>query len=88
MTIRRQDKEMADESGRRTDVADRPFARGASVGEEQEGVFKMAGKKIEGKMEQVKGRVQVALGKVTGKRSTQLKGKVQQAKGKIKEELG
>ncbi len=48
----------------------------------------MAGKKIEGKIEQAKGRVRVAAGKVTGKRSTQLKGKAQQAKGKIKEKLG
>ena len=48
----------------------------------------MAGKKIEGEIEQVKGRVRVAVGKVTGKRSTQLKGKAQQAKGKIKEKLG
>jgi uncharacterized protein YjbJ (UPF0337 family) len=50
--------------------------------------LKMAGKKIEGKVEQVKGRARVAVGKVTGKRSTQLKGKAQQAKGKIKEKLG
>jgi uncharacterized protein YjbJ (UPF0337 family) len=48
----------------------------------------MAGKAIEGKVDQVKGRVRVAVGKVTGKRSTQLKGKAQQAKGKIKEKLG
>jgi len=48
----------------------------------------MAGKKIEGKVDQVKGRVRVAVGKVTGKRSTQLKGKAQQARGKIKEKLG
>jgi len=48
----------------------------------------MAGKSIEGKVDQVKGRVRVALGKVTGNRSTQLKGKAQQAKGKIKEKLG
>ena len=48
----------------------------------------MAGKTIEGKAEQIKGRVRVAVGKVTGKRSTQLKGKAQQAKGKIKEKLG
>ena len=48
----------------------------------------MAGKKIEGKAEQVKGRARVAVGKLTGKRSTQLQGKAQQAKGKIKEKLG
>jgi len=48
----------------------------------------MAGKKIEGKVEQIKGRMRVAVGKVTGKRSTQLKGKVQKAKGQIKEKLG
>jgi uncharacterized protein YjbJ (UPF0337 family) len=48
----------------------------------------MAGKKIEGKADQVKGRVRVTVGKVTGNRSTQLKGRAQQAKGKIKEKLG
>jgi len=48
----------------------------------------MASKKIEGKIDQVKGRVRVAVGKVTGSRSTQLKGKAQQAKGKIEEKLG
>lgn len=48
----------------------------------------MVGKKIEGKIDQVKGRVRVAVGKVTGERSTQLKGKAQQARGKIKEKLG
>ena len=48
----------------------------------------MAGKKIEGKIERVKGKVRVAVGKVTGKRSTELKGKAQQAKGKITEKLG
>jgi uncharacterized protein YjbJ (UPF0337 family) len=48
----------------------------------------MPGKKIEGKVEQAKGRARVAIGKVTGKRSTQLKGKAQQAKGKLKEKLG
>jgi len=52
------------------------------------GGFKMAGKKIEGKIEQVKGRVRAAVGKATGKRSTQLKGKAQQAKGKLAEKLG
>jgi uncharacterized protein YjbJ (UPF0337 family) len=48
----------------------------------------MAGKKIEGKIEQLKGRVRVAVGKVTGKKSTELKGKAQQARGKLKEKLG
>jgi len=48
----------------------------------------MVGNKIEGKIDQVKGRGRAAVGRVTGKRSTQLKGKVQQAKGKIKEKLG
>jgi uncharacterized protein YjbJ (UPF0337 family) len=48
----------------------------------------MAGKAIEGKVDQVKGRVRVAVGKATGNRSAQLKGKAQQAKGKIKEKLG
>ncbi len=48
----------------------------------------MADKKLEGKIDQVKGRVRVAVGKVTGKRSTQLKGKVQQARRKLTEKLG
>jgi uncharacterized protein YjbJ (UPF0337 family) len=48
----------------------------------------MAGKKIEGKIEQVEGRARVAVGKVTGKKSTQLKGRVQQARGKLTERLG
>lgn len=48
----------------------------------------MAGKTIDGKAEQVKGRARVAIGKATGSKSTQLKGKAQQAKGKIKEKLG
>lgn len=48
----------------------------------------MAGKKIEGKIEQLKGRARVAVGKVTGKKSTELKGKAQQARGKLKEKLG
>ena len=48
----------------------------------------MAGKTIAGKVDQVKGRVRVAVGKVTGNRSIQLKGKAQQAKGKLKEKLG
>lgn len=48
----------------------------------------MAGKKLEGKIEHAKGRVREAVGKVTGKKSTQLKGKAQQAKGSVKEKLG
>jgi len=48
----------------------------------------MAGKTIAGKVDQVKGRVRVAVGKATGNRSTQLRGKAQQAEGKIKEKLG
>ena len=48
----------------------------------------MAGKKIEGQIAQVKGRVQEAVGKVTGKKSTELKGKAQRARGKLKEKLG
>lgn len=48
----------------------------------------MADMKNEGKGEQMKGRVREAVGKVTGKRSTQLKGKAEQAKGKLKEKLG
>jgi uncharacterized protein YjbJ (UPF0337 family) len=48
----------------------------------------MAGKKIEGQIDQAKGRVREAVGKVTGKKSTELKGKAQRAKGNIKEKLG
>ena len=48
----------------------------------------MAGEKIEGKIERVKGNVRVAVGKVTGKRSTQVRGKAQQAKGNLTEKLG
>jgi uncharacterized protein YjbJ (UPF0337 family) len=48
----------------------------------------MAGKKIEGQIEQAKGRAREAVGKVTGKKSTELKGKAQRAKGKVKEKLG
>ncbi len=48
----------------------------------------MAGKKIEGKIDQVKGRVRETVGKATGKKSTELKGKAQRAKGKLKEKLG
>lgn len=48
----------------------------------------MANRKNEGKSDQVKGRVREAVGKVTGKKSTQLKGKAERAKGKIKEKLG
>jgi len=48
----------------------------------------MADRKNEGKGDQIKGRVQEAVGKVTGKRSTEWKGKAARAKGKIKEKLG
>lgn len=48
----------------------------------------MAGKKVEGQIEQLKGKARAAIGKVTGKKSTEVKGKGQQAKGKIKEKLG
>lgn len=48
----------------------------------------MAGKKIEGKIGQVKGRVRAAVGKATGKKSTELKGKAQQARGELTEKLG
>jgi uncharacterized protein YjbJ (UPF0337 family) len=36
----------------------------------------------------MKGRVREAVGKVTGKKSTEWKGKAERAKGKIKEKLG
>ena len=48
----------------------------------------MADMKIEGKIDQVEGKVRVAVGKVTGKKSTELKGQAQKAKGKVKEKLG
>ena len=48
----------------------------------------MADIKTEGQIDQVKGEVREAVGKVTGKKSTQLKGKAQRAKGKVKEKLG
>ena len=48
----------------------------------------MAGKKIEGQTDQVKGRVRETVGKVTGKKSTEMKGKAPRAKGNIKEKLG
>ena len=48
----------------------------------------MPGKKIEGQIRQVKGRVQEAVGKATGKKPTELKGKAQRARGKLKEKLG
>jgi uncharacterized protein YjbJ (UPF0337 family) len=48
----------------------------------------MASKKTEAKIDQVKGRVREAVGKVTGKKSTELKGKAERAKGNIKEKLG
>ena len=47
----------------------------------------MAGRKIEGKIGQVKGRVREAVGKVTGKKSTTLKGKAQRARGRLTEKL-
>jgi uncharacterized protein YjbJ (UPF0337 family) len=52
------------------------------------GRIEMADRKNEGKGDQVKGRVQEAVGKVTGKRSTEWKGKAARAKGKLKEKLG
>ena len=48
----------------------------------------MAGKKIEGKIGQAKGRVRAAVGKATGSKSTELKGRAQQARGKLREKLG
>ena len=48
----------------------------------------MASKKIEGKIDQIKGRVRETVGKVTGKKSTELKGKAERVKGNVKEELG
>lgn len=48
----------------------------------------MAGKKIEGKIGQVKGRVRAAVGKATGNKSSELKGNVQRARGKLTEKLG
>ena len=45
-------------------------------------------KKLEGKVDQVKGRVQEAVGTVTGNRMTKLKGKVQRAKGTAKTKIG
>ena len=47
----------------------------------------MADKKIEGKIDQVEGKVRVAVGKVTGKKSTELKGQAQKAMGKVKEQF-
>ncbi|MGB2694767.1 MAG: CsbD family protein [Dehalococcoidia bacterium] len=48
----------------------------------------MASRKIKGKADQAKGSVRQAVGKVTGKRSTEAKGKAERIKGKIKETLG
>jgi uncharacterized protein YjbJ (UPF0337 family) len=48
----------------------------------------MAGKKIEGKIGQAKGRVRAAVGKATGNKSAELKGNAQRARGKLKEKLG
>ncbi len=45
-------------------------------------------KKIEGGIDQVKGRVQEAVGTVTGNRTTKLKGKAQRVKGTLKAKLG
>jgi len=44
--------------------------------------------KLEGKMEQGKGKVKEEAGKLGGDRSTEISGKVEQGKGKIKEGLG
>lgn len=49
--------------------------------------MQMADKKIEGKIEQVKGKARAAVGKATGNKSAQLKGKAQQARGKLTEKL-
>ena len=44
--------------------------------------------KLEGKMEQGKGKVKEEAGKLGGDRSTEISGKVEQGKGKIKEGVG
>jgi uncharacterized protein YjbJ (UPF0337 family) len=44
--------------------------------------------KLEGKMEQGKGKVKEEAGKLGGDRSTEISGKVEQGKGKIKERVG
>jgi uncharacterized protein YjbJ (UPF0337 family) len=50
--------------------------------------MQMAGKKIEGKIGQIKGKARAAVGKATGNKSAELKGRAQQAKGKLTEKLG
>ena len=59
------------------------FVAGMMIGRTPE----FLGKKVEGKIDQVKGRVRETVGKVTGSKSTELKGKAQRAKGNIKEKL-
>ena len=44
--------------------------------------------KMEGKLDQAKGKVKEEAGKIGGDRSTEIGGKVDQAKGKIKESMG
>jgi len=44
--------------------------------------------KMEGKLDQAKGKVKEEAGKIGGDRSTEIGGKVDQAKGKIKETMG
>jgi len=44
--------------------------------------------KLEGKMEQGKGKIKEEAGKLGGDRSTEIGGKVEQGKGKIKEGVG
>ena len=44
--------------------------------------------KLEGKIEQGKGKVKEEAGKLGGDRSTEISGKVEQGKGKIKEGVG
>jgi uncharacterized protein YjbJ (UPF0337 family) len=44
--------------------------------------------RIEGKIDQGKGKVKEEVGKLAGDKSTELGGKVDQAKGKLKESIG
>ena len=44
--------------------------------------------KIEGKLEQGKGKVKEEAGRLAGDRSTEIGGKIDQAKGKVKERVG
>jgi len=44
--------------------------------------------KLQGKMEQGKGKVKEEAGRLGGDRSTEISGKVEQGKGKIKEGVG